>query len=207
MITTVIFIEILIIGFQSIVWFAFIMGGILYSLHFDFTVLKGWEALLTFFALAVAYTLGVIVDRLSDSIFGHFDMKIHKREITTPSLTYAEMRLEIMYKSEGMARFLGYVRSRVRIARSTAINTILIVLSIFYFLSKTGIADKYDLNTTEIILFTSLGGIVFLGSSIFAWARITKTYFSRLEMAYSKLKKKNSNGADKDQEAPGSNTE
>jgi len=183
MATTAIFAEILIIGFQAIVWLALASVTILGTQCVDVSVLKGWESLITLFVLAIAYALGIVVDRTADSVFHPFDRKLRKKYIPDSLPPVSEMRLQIMSESEGMAKFLDYVRSRVRIARSTALNLVLIICT-FVLLSVTRRTISGSLSKVNFLAATVVVGAVVLTLTVFAWARITKTYYRRLVQAY-----------------------
>lgn len=190
MATTVIFAEILIVGLQAIVWVALASVAIFGTHWIDISVLKGWESLATLFVLAIAYTLGIVVDRTADSVFHLFDKKLRRKYISNSFPSAPEMRLRIMSKSEGMSKFLTYMRSRIRIARSTAFNLVLIIISAFILLIATRPAASSTMNKGNLLTLIAVVGIVIITITVFAWARITKAYYRRLVQAYQIVCKK-----------------
>jgi hypothetical protein len=93
-------IEILVIGVQAELWLALLACALSPDGHrtalSTLKDLKEWAPLGTVVALALAYGLGVIVDRWADSLFPR-----------TPNEKLPLMRLIVMHKSEGVAyRFL-----------------------------------------------------------------------------------------------------
>ncbi|HSK89333.1 MAG TPA: hypothetical protein VK880_13300 [Anaerolineales bacterium] len=129
MATTVLIAEILIIGMQSLIWLACLVIAVFDLSWFDLQALKGWEPLATLLILAVAYSLGVLIDRTSDSLFWRIDKHIRKKEIPGNFPAVWQMRLLITSKDDGIANFLEYIRSRLRIARSTTFNITLTIIA------------------------------------------------------------------------------
>jgi len=97
----------------------------------DLGAVKDFATLVTFVVLALAYVLGIIVDRLADTLLNYFEdtslgdsikgaMSKNTPPPKEPSL--ARMRMTVMEASDGLTRFLDYQRSRWRIARATVLN-------------------------------------------------------------------------------------
>jgi hypothetical protein len=189
MTTTVIFAEIIIIGLQASIWITLVLINLFGTKWININILKGWESLLTVFVLGIVYTLGIVVDRTSDSIFHSFDKKLRKKFISNKHLSVSEMRLRIMLKSESIAKFLEYIRSRLRIARSTSLNFFFITITSVIFLVKQ--SEVNGNNIFSIVLLVASGGIVLMTFLGFIWVRITKTYYKRLDQAYKMMYEKN----------------
>ncbi len=181
--TTAIFAELLIVGLQAIVWLIF-AGLVFFEVStIDttlFDTLKSWAALITIFVLSLSYVIGIIIDRVADSLFSHVDKKLREKYLVKSNQSVADMRLYIMSKNEGVTDFLDYVRSRLRLARSTVLNVILIMffIALWYFTSS---------KSNSIIMFLLSFGIPLLTLTIFTWFRISKTYYKRLVQAFDLL--------------------
>src|SRR5215210_5337854 len=87
MTSTAIFAEILVVGFQAAIWLGLIFLLIADSKWRNIdTVLgaatswKDWATLITVFVIGLAYALGIIVDRLADSISSYFEKKFFPDE-------------------------------------------------------------------------------------------------------------------------------
>ncbi|HEY1348808.1 MAG TPA: hypothetical protein VGF67_04195 [Ktedonobacteraceae bacterium] len=63
MATTSLIVETLIAGLQALLWLALGLLLFLGIRWIDFSALKDWVSLILFFVIAVAYTLGIIVER------------------------------------------------------------------------------------------------------------------------------------------------
>jgi predicted NUDIX family NTP pyrophosphohydrolase len=174
--TTSLFVEILIIGLEALVWL-----GILLSTIWDpaacLDMLKAYgnySALFTTLLLALAYVLGIIIDRLADSFYRMFR---YASKVPLPA-PVGEMRLRIMHDSEGMAKFLDYQRSRLRIARATVFNLVVTVIMIVIWLIRLDIADA-------LVLASVIGaGTLAIALSLTATRRIDKAQIERLVQAY-----------------------
>jgi hypothetical protein len=129
--TTAVFAEILIIGLEVEAWLGLVLLSVFGTEWIKLDEVKDFATLLTLVVLALAYVLGIIVDRLSDTLADRFEhtevgewvkSKMTKNgELELPE-GVATMRMTVMQKSDGMTRFLDYQRSRWRIARATVLN-------------------------------------------------------------------------------------
>jgi len=180
--TTAIFAEILVIGLQAVVWLSLVILSISGVPSVDRQalgeVLPKWTALLVLFSTVIAYSLGIIIDRIADSLFHRLDLGIRARRVRSSLPSPARMRLHILAQNEGMARFLDYIRSRLRIARSTCLNVMLITLAAAVFLVTRTSAGR-----PEVTLVIAAGLVLFL-AAFYAWRRISWTYYKRLGQAY-----------------------
>src|SRR5438067_5806359 len=108
MTTTAIVAEILIVGLQASAWVALLVGWIYGTSLIHEGLWRGWEGLGTILILATAYSLGIVIDRLADSLFRRIAWLGggggHRRQ-----------RLQVMRRDDPVSRFLEYQRSRLRI--------------------------------------------------------------------------------------------
>lgn len=174
--TTTLFVEILIIGLEALVWI-----GMALSIQWDFGTIvdflkenKAYSALLSTFLLALAYILGIIVDRVADS----FTVPLRYPLKAKPPAPFREMRLRIMHSSNGMAKFLDYQRSRLRIARATVLNLLMILLVAMFLITGQGDVGM------RILPFVIAGGAVALVLSTYAARRIDKAQTESIIQAY-----------------------
>ncbi len=184
MATTVLIAEILIIGIQSLVWIACLVFALFDLSWFDLQVLNGWETLATLFLLAIAYSLGVLIDRTSDSLFWRVDKHIRKKEIPKNFPAVWEMRLFITSKDAGIANFLEYVRSPLRIARSTTFNIALTIIASVILRVKILASDNGIIYTDRVMIFILVVGVLLLIATFLSWKRFMETYYRRLYQSY-----------------------
>ena len=81
MTTTAIFAEILITGLLAFVWLLFAclsVTGLDWLTAETMVYLKDWVGLISVFVLGFAYTLGIIVDRVADSLLKPIDTRFRE---------------------------------------------------------------------------------------------------------------------------------
>jgi hypothetical protein len=185
MATTAIFAEILIVGLQATVWVALAVTALLDFQWGNLDSLSNWDSLITVFILASAYTLGIIVDRVADSMFDPLDRRLRKKALSDkqPLPEVHKMRLTVMALDDERSRFLDYVRSRVRVARATAFNLALIIITSLFLISRRPqvLASTISRRAADIVI---LIGLILLAMAAYAWVRITRTFYWRLAEAY-----------------------
>lgn len=196
MTSTTIFAEILVVGLQAAIWLGLLLlliadfkGGNIEAVLRLMTSFKEWAALITAFMLGLAYALGIIVDRLADSASSLLEKQIYpekkRREkaleelrkdgfsVELPS-SVGLRRLRVMSANPEMTKFLEYIRSRMRIARSTSFNLIPLTL----------VAVLLARHQNYLWLLILLAGLVLLAVSIYVSLRISDSYYARLSEAY-----------------------
>lgn len=203
MTTTAVFAEIITVGMQTLAWIALAVW-VIASWGDDanqcevciknwLSVASHWAALMSVFVLAMAYTVGVIVDRVADTLLrklaklaklackmarwfkaGSAKKTKRKAGVETSRPDIAIMRLTVRYKGGQLNGFFEYVRSRLRIARSTVLNIVMggIVASFAFRGSSRGLT---------IVIVAS---VVALAAAIYTWARIKRVYEKRLRQAF-----------------------
>src|SRR6266542_5096725 len=126
--TTAVFIEILIVGIEAGVWLGLLIMSIFGTGAIDRSTFDGWQSLASFLLLSAAYVLGIVIDRVADSFYSWLRDKTSFGEQWLQRLgsprpgkpaSVSTMRLAVMAKDDGRAKFLEYQRSRNRIARAT----------------------------------------------------------------------------------------
>jgi hypothetical protein len=147
MVTTAVFAEILVIGLQVEAWLGLAVLSAFGTEWIELGEVRDFATLVTFLLLALAYVLGIVADRLADTLIDRFEKtgrgkRIKRRmskagKVEKPT-KIATMRMRVMHESEGMTRFLDYQRSRWRIARATVVNlAITTPLAVLYLAVRT----------------------------------------------------------------------
>jgi hypothetical protein len=175
----VIFIEILFAGLLASIWFGLILVGIFGTSWVDLNALKGWENLATLMVVALAYALGTMVDRVADTIFSPLDHRLRRKVIPEKDAPVKEMRLFLISKEDGTAKLLENTRSRLRTARSTAVNIFGLFIGLMVYRVTQG---SSVFNTTT--LFQLAASIIGIAVAYYSWQRLTKAYYLRLAQAY-----------------------
>ena len=129
--TTAVFAEILIIGLQVEAWVTLALVSVFGTDWIDLGGVKDFTALVTVGVLSLAYVLGIVADRLADTVLDRLERtkpgkrikrRLSKSRKVEKPAKIATMRMKVMHESDGMTRFLDYQRSRWRITRATVIN-------------------------------------------------------------------------------------
>lgn len=130
--TTAVVAEIVIVGLEAEAWFALLVVTIFGRGWVDLTTASNFVPILLVLMLAAAYALGIIIDRVADTAFRRFNRSRvglwNNRRFGMGSEGWVlpererAMRTTVMNAGGGMATFLDYQRSRIRVARGTALN-------------------------------------------------------------------------------------
>jgi amino acid permease len=174
--TTSLFVEILVVGIQTLVWLVLLIHA-QWDLKPFLDMLKEYKeyaALITTLLLALAYVLGIFIDRIADSLCRW--LRYSSDQLLPESV--GKIRLRIMKESEGMAKFLDYQRSRLRIARATVFNmfVVIVLISIWMFWHRS--ADP------GLMISVIGGGVVTFAIAVAAMRSIDKAQMDRLIDAY-----------------------
>lgn len=130
MTTTAVFAEIIVIGLQVEAWLALYVVALLDSEWVPDGV-EQWIALITIVAVAAAYMLGVVGDRIADNVFRWKQtLALVRRKLShapdqppVPTNEFGDQRLFVLqHASDGVVAFVEYQRSKLRVARATTVN-------------------------------------------------------------------------------------
>jgi hypothetical protein len=187
--TTAVFAEILIVGLQAEAWLALALLTVFgHEWLFELDGVNDFAALLTIVVLALAYVLGIIVDRLADTLLDSFEHSrlgkrvktkfMSKPEEPEPEPRLSTMRMTVMAASDDMTSFLDYQRSRWRIARATVLNLVVAAPVVALYL-------VYGTNLDGLwALVPVASALVLIPITYFAGVRIQDAWVARLKDAY-----------------------
>lgn len=189
MTTTALLIEHLIGGVQALAWFALLVFT-LFGFHWiDINKLKGTEAFVLPLLLAMAYPFGVFIDNLADDIFKSVEKRVTSSVLKAEGLSgkrFTVMQLMDSENREFAREYLGYVRTRVRLSRSTALNFLLITFSSVAFTIHR-LQPMLGGSIWVIVTYEAVIGLVVILLAIRSWFRSSQTFSKQLIRAY-KLK-------------------
>jgi hypothetical protein len=179
--TTALFAEILIIGVLSLVWvgLSLVCIGIRPN---HLAVLKGWELLFGVGFIALAYSVGIGMDRLADKCQDRLTKWLWRRHRPTgesPALSEAEVRLRVIQKAPAAAvAFLDYARSRRRITRALVLNGLLtsVVGTVLVF------RGSWIPQLAALVL--AIGAVTLAILSVWTWYDLGIMYHRRLRQSY-----------------------
>lgn len=184
MTTTNVFAELLIIGIETLAWIALLVCCLFGYAWIDFSIFN--NLVIAIPLAAAAYVLGIMMDRVSDTLLAGADHAIRRSVLGERAAeSFAQLRIYILAKSPFLSTDLDYLRSRLRIMRSSIIN--------FAFLAATGAAFIMSRTVMELpnkywaAAAAFLFGILLASLSYYAWRASSTTYYLRLQTAFALL--------------------
>jgi len=187
--TTTVFVELLIIGLESLVWLALLISS-LFGLDWVPTIVSTFEKADVFATIAViglAYIVGIVVDEICDSLIEPWAKRIRDSVQNDTKLKMWDIQAYVFSHSEVATSQLGYMRSRLRILRSSIFNIILVVVFALVFL-WTRAAVAVDLKA-GLTWFISAAGLLSVGCALFVYRRVALSYWLRALGIYKSLKR------------------
>ncbi|MDE3058769.1 MAG: hypothetical protein KGJ59_12520 [Bacteroidota bacterium] len=181
--TTAIVVEHLVIGIQTALWVILIIAAVYGYGWIDILAVPSQIITVLFMAL-VFYPMGVFIDEFSDFCFKRWSLKIRRENIVDDNQT--AYRLLVVLKDPSTSRYFQYLRSRIRIARSSVLN--------FFFL--TSAAVFFTQRQLHVVLGNRVVGAIilelFAGSAmillaLFSWKRVSITFARRIKWGYDAL--------------------
>ena len=123
--------------------------------------------------LSIVYVLGIVIDRVADSIFDKlWGIKI-RNSIFPDRNEYYKARSIIFSSSESISDLLEYNRSRLRICRGWSLNSVMIIASLnIYALLFPSSYYKQTILGSMIFLLLAIG-------SWHAWRNILKKEYGK----------------------------
>lgn len=174
--TTNLFVELIVIGVSAFIWLVLFIFSVFGYAWVPIDLLSSPSAAVA--VLAVIYVLGIISDRIADTVFNW----IWSDDLRGPYFQdigeYYKARRLILTRSERLSDLLEYGRSRIRICRGWAFNSILITISLNTFLWMN-LSDKSSI--WAISIFSSISLLVFAFAAWFAWQKLIKTEYRKIK--------------------------
>src|SRR5688572_25180677 len=177
MATTAIFAEILVVGIWTLTWLAFLAAAIL-DVRIPPNTWTTYPALVTVVVLSYAYSLGIVVDRLADSILRGLSRDKKRAKEPHKGAGHNKKRSTVRHASPGLNSFLEYVRSRLRVARSLCFNAPLVAVMAAAWAART--TPEYPTSLVLVAVFC----LVLTPAAWYATRMISDAYEKNLNAAY-----------------------
>ena len=174
MTTTALFVELLVSGVQSMLWIGVLML-IGCDPHRLIAVVTQHSVGSSVILLALAYSLGIVFDRVWDAMLNPIDK--HIRAKTFPDAEQVHRVRALLFSSDPVrAQFVDYIRGRIRITRSTVCNAMMIVLS-------AGIVAcvHWDSSWVCWLVCGAVFSAVIAGVALYAHYKVIGTYYKTLK--------------------------
>jgi hypothetical protein len=184
--TTNIFVELVVIGFHTLIGIAIIVLALFGYQNADAEKLLTINLALP--VLATAYILGILIDRISDRIFIAQDYKMRPSDSDANLPSFLTMRFYILHKSSDIYAQLEYIRSRLRIARASVFNFILMTIAVLVFVWLQFGKSIPTQNSILIYASTLVVGAILTLASYQSWRGLVTSYSISTIRAYTLLR-------------------
>ena len=176
--TTLLFVELLIAGIQVLVWSLILIltiFGYEWVLSLPMQNWRDWQLLVSAVLLAFVYVFGILFDRLADLIFSKWERPLaYKIFPEKAPETFAVIRFQIAKENDYLSNQLEYTRSRMRIARASALNfAITTILAVLFVKTRLQVFP----DQRKLLIFIALTGIFLTGVAAVTWYNLVRSYF------------------------------
>lgn len=190
--TTVLIVEVLLIGFQVLIWISLSILNIFGYQWIDPSKLTGWAPLISLALIGVSYTFGIIFNSLVASAYLPWMKKLvskwrqsyfaaYKRDDLS-LINTRQMRFYVMMKSPDVSHYLRRQLHRTQLLRGTSVNFFIIGILTFVFVVKQ---VGFSL---PLLISVILVSIISTFLAIFTWRRSFHKYIFELMESYYRLK-------------------
>jgi hypothetical protein len=206
--TTSLIVEMVIIGFQVLVWMSLIVLILFGYRDIDPAKLKDWSAIISLALVGTSYTLGLVFNGFIGSVFAHSESSLWKSFVTRSGregrrgpaqipTDPGQMRAYITAFNSDASEDLTSEAHRHSLIRATSLNLVLIgITSLVWVTKQYGFWLRLDL----AILLSSL---LLIGLSLFTWFGLSVTYYWHLCSVYDAMKESQEKDASgREQSAP-----
>lgn len=131
--------------------------------------------------LSFVYPFGIIIDNLADKLLKRFDTAIRNK---SPGGNKSMSRLLILLKDQSVEEHFDYIRTRIRITRSSFLNALLITFALVIYIYRT--SSITDHKALYIITALFLGFII-ASASIYSWVLLTRSFYQKLGKRYEEI--------------------
>jgi hypothetical protein len=179
--TTVLFVEHLITGFQAAVWISLLVFSAFGYEWVDLNKYKDFTTLIGILVISFIYPIGVFVDNVSDELLKSWNRKIREKYIGDK--TKSARKLLTITDDDAFAEYLGYVRTRIRISRSTFLNFLLITLTVVIF-TATRLQVVCGSEFWKVIVFEIIVGFFITIFALANWHKISHTFAKQIARGF-----------------------
>lgn len=184
---TNLFVELVVIGIGTVAWICLLILSIFDFGTLSFQLITPISAIYLIPILSIIYVLGIITDRFADILFMFFDKKIRK-QIFCKGITYQETRCFLYTEGGSLKDLFEYGKSRIRICRGWAINSLLVLVFSNYFIANK-VTDIYLVH--KLHLFCTFFFLILFICCGYIWYELTITAYTILLKQYHMVGKNN----------------
>lgn len=186
--TTLIFAELLIIGLEVGIWLVFLLLSLFGIDGFDefLSGIKDLEWIILTIAIPFLYVLGIIFDRIVDHLFKTTERKMESEILKDYPVTVLEMRFSFGNANDSLNQQLDYARTRMRIARASSVNFLLISVCASLFLISRIVNVQW-----ESVLLVLVTGLLLAYAAFVAWRFLVRGHLELAKAMYEYLNPQN----------------
>jgi hypothetical protein len=184
--TTALVIEHLITGLQAAIWLSLLILTAFGWNWINLTVLKDFTTIFTFVGLAVVYPIGIFVDEFADFVFKPWMKRIRRKRFRLEGFDPDDLDLTTMNllqktDDEFLKTYFNYIRMRIRVSRSTALNLALITVTALIF---TVVRFSRSQSFALIMFIVLFVGILLTVLSAWVWCGVSDTFAKQTLRAF-----------------------
>lgn len=184
--TTALVIEHLITRLQAAIWLSLLVLTAFGWNWINLSVLKDFTTILTFVGLAAIYPIGIFVDELADFVFKPWMKRIRRKRFRLEGFDPDDLDLTTMSllqqtDDEFLKTYFNYIRMRIRVSRSTALNLVLITVAALFF---TTVRFSHSQSFTLIIFVVIFIGTLLTVLSAWVWREVTDIFAKQTLRAF-----------------------
>jgi hypothetical protein len=174
--TTELFVELIVIGIGAFTWIALATLSLFGYKWVPLEQLFSVSAIVPL--LSLVYVVGIVTDRIADVLFDRiWTPRLHRKHYSSLGTTREDRRL-IYTRSEYLANLIEYGRSRLRICRGWAFNSVLIMIAANFFIAAQ--VTEPLLRTRLFIWINVLFGFIAF-FNWYSWYQLSDTQYRRLK--------------------------
>ncbi len=180
--TTQLLIEHLISGVQGLVWLVLLVMIFVGTDILVYVALKDYEAIVLTLLVSIVYPWGIIIDNVADHL-----LKARAKAIraSIPGGSQSTRYLLTQLKDESMNEYVNYLRTRIRVSRSSAFNFGMITL--FAILLTIVQAERVNNALFGWIALEFLVGGLMTFLAFLSWKWLMRTFGNFVAARYKEL--------------------
>jgi hypothetical protein len=183
--TTDLFVELIVIGTGPVLWLSVLVLSVFGYGWIPYDETLALLALLPL--LSVAYVLGIVVDRLADSLFSVWDGSLRRSEFPDDTEYHRARTYIYMHATEMVISLFEYGRSRLRISRAWSLNWALLAIG-----APILVWTRFPWLPFSTRVTVSVGCFVICGlgtiATWFVWRKLAVSDYKRLAETYTLLR-------------------
>lgn len=179
--TTALIVEMVIIGFQVLIWMVLITLFVFGYNWIDVSKFKDWVTLISIALVGVSYTLGIIFDGFIATLFAPWEYRSRRWLPTQYTGNPGRMRAYITATSADASEELTRRANRSSLIRATSLNLLIISICSLIFVKR------YFGWHTKLMILIVVFSILLTVLALLTWQNLLRGYYFYLIEIYEAL--------------------